>query len=139
MTAKTPAKKDNRRSAIAQIHIAKKQLGMDDDSYRQLLSDTTGKTSCSQLQIGELYQVLAMLKKCGFKARKPSHGKRPNPGASKAALMSKIEAQLADSGKHWNYAHAMAQRMFKVEKVDWCDARQLRKIVAALEYNTRRG
>ncbi|MGB0732447.1 MAG: gp16 family protein [Pontibacterium sp.] len=134
---KTP--KNNRKAALAQIHIAKKQLGMDDDTYRAMLSSVTGKNSAADMHISELYKVLAHLKKCGFTAKKTAkHGKRPNPTASRKALMGKIEALLADGNYHWNYAHGMAKRMFKVDKVDWLDEQQLHKLVAALEYNARR-
>lgn len=65
----TASKRDNRKAALAQIHIAKKQLGLDDDLYRQMLVDVTGKRSCSDMAIGELYQVIHALEKAGFKCR----------------------------------------------------------------------
>ena len=67
------SKRDNRKTALAQIHIAKKQLGLDDDTYREMLVNITGKRSCSGMAIGELYQVIQALEKAGFKRRgKPS-------------------------------------------------------------------
>lgn len=131
-------KNDPRKAALAQIHIAKKQLGLDDDTYRQMLQSLTGKQSCSGMVISELKAVLRHLKKCGFKNKQPRFGQRPNPGVTRQPLMNKVEALLADNGLHWNYAHSMAQRMFKVEKIDWLDPHQLRKLVAALEINVRR-
>lgn len=68
-------KRDNRKAALAQIHIAKKQLGLDDDLYRQMLVDVTGKRSCSDMAIGELYQVIHALEKAGFKRRGATDGK----------------------------------------------------------------
>ncbi|WP_051298669.1 gp16 family protein [Marinobacterium litorale] len=59
--------KDNRKAALAQIHIAKKQLGLDDDIYREMLENITGKRSCSGMAIGELYQVIKHLENVGFK------------------------------------------------------------------------
>jgi len=35
-------KRDNRKGVLAQIHIAKKELGLDDDTYRQMIATTTG-------------------------------------------------------------------------------------------------
>lgn len=70
MTAKRP-QRDNRKAALAQIHIAKKQLGLDDDIYRQMLVSVTNKNSCSKMAIGELYQVIKHLEHCGFKAKHP--------------------------------------------------------------------
>lgn len=67
----TMQKKDNRKAALAQIHIAKSQLGLDDDTYRQMLKNLTGKRSCSDMVIGELYIVIRHLENVGFKKHRP--------------------------------------------------------------------
>ncbi|UTW12954.1 gp16 family protein [Marinobacterium rhizophilum] len=59
--------KDNRKAALAQIHIGKKQLGLDDDTYRDMLQNLTGKRSCSDMALAELYQVIKQLENAGFK------------------------------------------------------------------------
>ena len=70
----TMQKKDNRKAALAQIHIAKSQLGLDDDTYRQMLKNLTGKRSCSDMVIGELYIVIRHLENVGFKKHRPRRG-----------------------------------------------------------------
>lgn len=136
MEKKTP--QNNRKSLLARIHIGKKQLRLEDAEYREMLNQVTGKRSCSDMHISELYLVLKRLEKSGFKTKKRQFGKRPNPSKGSAALMSKVEAILADNKLHWNYAHGMAKRMFKVEKVDWLSADQLWRLVAALEKQQQR-
>ncbi|WP_293934013.1 gp16 family protein [Iodobacter sp.] len=127
------------RTQLAKIHVAKKQLAMDDDTYRLMLQNVAGVSSAKDLTVPLAMKVMAHLKKCGFKPKATvKHGKRPQPTQDKTALMGKIEAQLTEAQRHWNYAHAMAKRMFKVDRVDWCDAEQLQKIVAALTYNAKR-
>lgn len=59
--------KDNRKAALARIHIAKEQLGLDDAFYRQMLENLTGKRSCSDMVLAELYQVIRHLENVGFK------------------------------------------------------------------------
>ncbi|ECQ1025085.1 regulatory protein GemA [Salmonella enterica subsp. diarizonae] len=55
------------RSKIIQlIHIAKSKLGMDTDTYRQMLLSITGKTSTSDMNPGQLNKVLAAMKAKGF-------------------------------------------------------------------------
>lgn len=98
-----------------------------------MLVAAVGKDSCANMHISELYKVIEHLKQCGYKPTARKYGKRPNPAKSQRALMSKLEALLADRGLHWNYAHSMAKHMFKVEKVDWLSADQLWRVVAALE------
>ncbi|SIS88179.1 gp16 family protein [Neptunomonas antarctica] len=130
--------KDNRKAITARIHIAKKELGLDDETYRAMLQQVTKHSSCADMHISELYRVMEHLKKLGYKPATRKFGKRPNPAKDKAALMGKVEALLADSKLHWNYAHAMAQRMFSVAKVDWLDKDQLWRLVGALEKAAKR-
>ncbi|EMD4661717.1 regulatory protein GemA [Salmonella enterica] len=55
------------RSKIIQlIHIAKSQMGMDADTYRQMLLSVTGKTSTSDMNPGQLNKVLTAMKAKGF-------------------------------------------------------------------------
>lgn len=54
---------------IQLIHIAKSQLGLDDDTYRAALLGASGKTSCSQMSVPELNKVLEHFKKAGFKTK----------------------------------------------------------------------
>ena len=54
---------------IQLIHIAKSQLVLDDDTYRAALFGSAGKTSCSQMSLPELNQVLEHFKKAGFKTK----------------------------------------------------------------------
>lgn len=126
-----------RNPSLAKIHIAKKQLGLDDDTYRAMLLQHGGVSSSKDLTPLGAAKVLQHLEKAGFKP-KAGNGKRPKPAAGRAALIGKIEAQLADAGRPWAYAHAMAQKMFKVDKVEWLDEAQLGKVVAALAYDAKR-
>lgn len=122
-------------ATLAKIHIAKKDLALDDDTYRAVLQGMTGKASSKDLTETEALNLLAYFKRCGWK---PKARRRPNPPMDKAALISKIEAQLAESGRPWAYADGMARHMFKIDKVDWCEPDQLKRIVAALAYDAKR-
>lgn len=127
-----------RSANLAKIHIAKKQLGMDDATYRAMLQLHGGVSSSKDLTPLGAAKVLQHLEQAGFKPKAPNKGKRPNPPANRRALISKIEAQLADAGRPWAYVDSMAQKMFKVSKVAWLDAVQLGKVVAALSYDAKR-
>ena len=56
----------NRNKLIAQIHIAKTQLKMDEETYRTFLTNTVKKDSCSDMTISELHTVVSALLKRGF-------------------------------------------------------------------------
>lgn len=128
-----------RRRDLAKIHLAKKELGLQDDAYRELLKGVTGKTSSADLTATERMELIRSLEKLGAKSTaKPYPGRPPKPKADVASLTRKIEAQLTEAKRPWAYANAMAKRMFGVEMVQWCDADQLGRIVAALTYDARR-
>jgi phage gp16-like protein len=135
---------DARKRELAAIHVAKKQLGLDDDTYRTMLFTLTRKRSAGDLDHAERQAVIEHLRRRGFVRLVPppglsgDHGTKPIVPAERQELVNKIEALLADAARPWNYARAMAKRMFKVDKLEWATAAQLHSLVAALEYDRRR-
>lgn len=129
--------------SLAKIHVAKSQLGMDDDVYRELLARVAGVRSAKDLSPRQIGRVLAEFERLGWKPKATAKGKAqgrtaPNPAAEREKLVGKIKAQLTEAGRPWEYADAMALRMFTVERVEWCDTDQLRRLVAALAYDAKR-
>jgi len=126
--------------SLAKIHIAKSQLGLDDETYRALLARVAGVRSAKELSPRQIGAVLREFERLGFKPRPAKRAGRPapHPAASRLGLVNKIEAQLAEANRPWAYADAMALRMFQVERVEWCDADQLHRLVAALAYDAKR-
>lgn len=121
------------------IQIARRQLQLDDEGYRAMLKRTVGVESSKDLTPAQIGRVLAELERLGFKPKASSKGRaKPNPEVARKKLVGKIEAQLAEAGRPWAYADAMAQRMFQIERVEWCDPDQLKRLVAALAYNAKR-
>lgn len=57
-------------NSIAAIHIAKKQLGLDDETYRAVLVRVTGKDSAGKMSPGEQHAVVQELRRQGFKPGK---------------------------------------------------------------------
>lgn len=58
---------DVRNSELAQIHIAQAQLGMDDDTYRNVLWTVARVRSSKDLDWSGRKRVLDHMKACGFK------------------------------------------------------------------------
>lgn len=56
---------------IAAIHVAKKEQGLDDDTYRAKLVAVTGKSSTKGMSVEELHQVLDDFKRTGSGDRRP--------------------------------------------------------------------
>lgn len=124
---------------MAKIHIAKKDLHLDDDTYRDVLWRVTGKRSCKDMTIAQLQDVVKDMEKSGFKPKAaPKHGKKPSVVGKREPLMSKIHAMLTDMGLHWNYAHGMADSMFKIKRLQWLNDSQLYKLTQALSVHQQR-
>ena len=62
--------KIDRSKIIQLIHIAKSQIGLSDEDYRAVLESTAKKSSCSEMTLFELNEVLKAMKKLGFKVKK---------------------------------------------------------------------
>ncbi|WP_375646423.1 regulatory protein GemA [Bartonella sp. TT29SHDZB] len=53
--------------SLAVLHMGKRALGLDDETYRALLYRLTGKQSAKDLNFSEKHLVIAEMKACGFK------------------------------------------------------------------------
>lgn len=126
-----------RRKNLAAIHASKKQLGLDDDTYRDLLarvSSSHGPTcrSAKDLTADQVRAVLDEMRRLGAKRPGEFPG-TPHNIDHLSAEITKIEAQLADMRLPWSYADAIARRMYRIERVAWCRKReQLVGILSAL-------
>jgi phage gp16-like protein len=54
---------------LAQIHIAKKELGMDEMSYRATLQRVTGCNSSKGMTVNQRKAVIAEMKRMGFRPK----------------------------------------------------------------------
>lgn len=132
----------NRNRQLARIHIEANRLGLDHETYRAMLWTVARVRSAADLDAAGRQRVLDHL--ASRRGRK-AEAQRGYPGRPKnideghtARQLGKVEALLADAGRSWDYAHGVAQRMFKVNRVQWLKMDQLRKLIAALEYDAKR-
>lgn len=121
------------KGTLSKIHIAKSQLGMEDDIYRGLLARVAGVRSSKDLNDRQAGAVLREFERLGFKP-KPSKAKgKPHNFNQLPGRITKIEAQLADMKLPWAYADALARQMFKVDRAAWLKTtKQLDALIAAL-------
>ncbi|PZQ46326.1 MAG: regulatory protein GemA [Micavibrio aeruginosavorus] len=67
---KIMTKFSKRNGLIAKIHVAKKELCLTDDCYRDFLRGITGKESCTQMSEEQLDAVVSGFKRLGFADKK---------------------------------------------------------------------
>ncbi|CAB3764186.1 gp16 family protein [Paraburkholderia humisilvae] len=125
------------RTVLAKIHVAKKQLALDDDTYRAMLRSVAGVESARDLAPEGAAKLLKHMERCGFLPTKIQQS-RPRVAASRAAQLGKIEALLADAGRPWEYVSGMVKRICKVDAIEFCDGEMLGKLIAALQVDAKR-
>jgi len=84
----------DRTRLIRLIHVARRDLQMDEDTYRAIVAQHAhGKTSSADCDDAELDAVLRHLKRAGFKVRKPAKSKpRVGRAMDMAAESTKVRA-----------------------------------------------
>lgn len=136
------AVKDQRTAELATIHVGKKQLGLDDETYRDMLWTVARVRSAKDLDHKGRREVIEHMRARGFARLAPEPvvnvGKAPVFSEEKQALGRKIGELLEAGGYPWNYARAMASRMFKIDALEFATPAQLHSLVAALEYDKKR-
>lgn len=128
------------KGKLAQIHIAKAQLGLSDEDYRAILARTAGVNSAKELTNRTVGGVMHEFRRLGFepKPAKKAGRKAPRTPRSRQNVMAKIEAMLTHAQRPWAYADSMAKRMFNVERVDWLDDDQLHRLMTGLIIDAKR-
>ncbi|WP_321532290.1 phage protein GemA/Gp16 family protein [uncultured Desulfuromonas sp.] len=123
---------------LQKIHIAKKDLALDDDTYRDaILMISNGRTDSSKhLLKREKDDLLKHFESLGWQPKRPK--RKPNNMDKKTSggrRLAKIGAMLAAGKKPWSYADAMAKHMYDVDSVRFLHSRpaDLRGIISALQ------
>lgn len=126
-----------RNNELAQIHIAKSQLAMDDDTYRAMLWSVGRVRSAKDLDWSGRKRVMDHMKACG--ARLGRHAGAPST-LTREPLLQKIEALLADMKLPWRYADAIAENITGgkaggIQRLAWVkEVKHLQAVIAALTY-----
>lgn len=132
--ARFDAANQDRRVLIAKIHVAKKEMGLLDDDYRQMLLDVTGRTSSADCNVGELRAMVEAMKAKGFQPKKGTPKAADSPFATKARAMwiSLYHLGAIDNPSE-QALEAFARRQLKCERMQWANQAQAYKLVEALK------
>jgi len=111
--SKTPD--DYRRAELGKIHIAKKDLGLDDDTYQDVLWTICRVRSAADLDSQGRFKLIAHFKHLGWK---PARAKRPQLDPQSRKIWS-LWYQLKEAGL---LASASAKSLrTEVKKLTGCD------------------
>lgn len=129
----------HRRAMIAKINIARQQLNMVEDDYRQLLFDSTGRISLKECDDRQLGLMIDALKGKGFKPL-PKGQPRGKKGVAQHPVAMKARAlwiSLYQLGVVHNPAEealeAFAKRQTGCERMVWMNQSQGYRLIEALK------
>ncbi|WP_103035202.1 gp16 family protein [Castellaniella caeni] len=128
----------DRQRLLRLIHVARRELVMDEDTYRGILQRVGNAASAADLDESKLQKVLDHMKACGFKVR-PNNRRVSRPLASTPSD-KKIRAL-------WLFAHelgivrdpseralaAYVKRLAGVDALQWTDGDQVLAIIESLK------
>lgn len=135
------ASNERRKQLIKLIHVARRELGMQEEDYRAMLANIPqleGATSSAKLSIPKLNLVLETLKAKGFKVVP-----KGNPQSRKLAddpqsrLIRHLWLSLHTAGKVRDSSEqALAKyvaRLTKVDQLQWLDGKQATVVIESLK------
>ena len=123
-----------RRALLAKIHIARKQLGIEEDDYRTILREEAGRASAADCTEAALEKVLARLQRLGFKPLPSKRGAASHPMARKArALWISLHQLGVVRNPSEQALEAFAKRQLECEKLVWARQSEAFKLIEALK------
>lgn len=119
-----------RRADLAAIHVAKKALGWDDDTYRDIMAAVCRVRSAGELDFAGRKRFLAHLRACQEQKGIATPAKRAKaPWGPKLKLLWSLWQQLADAGLVADRSRAglatWATRQTGVSSLEWLKPQQL--------------
>ena len=134
MATKTPA--NARQRLIKLIHVGRRELGLDEPTYRTMLASAGKADSTSAMGVPALMAVLERMKATGFKIR-PKAGDRPqtiNRDASKVrALWLFLHALGAVRDPSEAALAAYVKRIAKVDDLRWARGDAVTALIETLK------
>jgi phage gp16-like protein len=128
---------DKRLQLIRLIHVAKRDLAMDDDAYRAMLRRIGNKESASELSQSKLEQVLEHMKRSGFKVRSKGKPSRPLAQDGEARKVRALWLLLHELGAVTNPSEealaAYAKRITGVDALQWLGGAKAERLIETLK------
>lgn len=127
-----------RNAELAQIHIARTQLGLDDETYRDILWTVARVRSSKDLDWTGRKALLEHFKAKGWKPAPPKRAKATKPvSGGQEGMIRALWSDLHEAGKLRDPSDAALgawlTRNRWPERAEWLDGHQLTKAIEALK------
>ncbi|EMK8626509.1 regulatory protein GemA [Salmonella enterica subsp. enterica serovar Newport] len=134
-----------RGKLIQLIHVAKNKLGIDTDTYRQMLVSITRITSTSTMNPGQLNKVLNAMKAKGFRVKPASKAQtsRPLVDTPQVKKLRALWLEMHVSGIVRDSSETALQAWVKretgVDRLQWLEPEQASHCIEKLKKWLARG
>lgn len=122
-----------RQEKIKHVHMARAVLKIKEADYRLLLSERWGVMSSIGLKDAELDELLAHFRGCGWRVYQRGKPSKKGGKSTKAQKLTQDQllVQVLDEGGHKRaYADAIAKRIARVDKYEWCNKQQRAAVIS---------
>lgn len=125
----------DKRPLIAKIHVAKNQLNLDDEQYRDIVRRVTGKDSAGKCRYSQLVDLINEFKSLGWKTpKKKAFRRAPSDGIKKIyALWGELQALGAVQSTDKNALDVFCKKYTGIDSVQWLLPTQQQKIIEILK------
>ena len=134
----TPAQKKQR--LIRLLHVAKRELHLDDETYRAALMQATSKRSSKEMSVGELERTLNHFKKRGFVIKPKTKQQHKLPVTAMHPMDKKVRAlwlEMYELGivrdKSEHALSRYVKRVTGVDALNWTHKWQTSKVIESLK------
>lgn len=129
-------KAERRRKLLAAVHIAKMELDLLDEDYREILQEEFKARSAKALSNRDLIDLLKLFESKGWKSKAQNARQRTQKKTQAQALKEKAVGMLSravDEG-FVRDPRGLVRKICGVDDIEWCgEAVRLKKLLAALK------
>ncbi|HWQ37053.1 MAG TPA: regulatory protein GemA [Burkholderiales bacterium] len=129
-----------RRRELAQIHIAKAALQLDEDTYRDMLFTLARVRSAADLDFAGRRRVIEHLKSRGWRPQRSRQSRHAHDPVARKALALWLD--LRDRGLISDASSqalaAFCRRVTGIERLEWMSSEQLAAVIEGLKAWSRR-
>ena len=126
-----------RRGLLAKVHLAPKELWIDDDLRRAIQKELTGKESAAQMSVAELERLVRHYRRLGWRPR--GRGGRPR-ATPQVRMIRALWHELAEAGvvrapegRREKALRAWVQRQTGVSAPEWLTPEQASAVIEMLK------
>lgn len=128
----------SRASAIAKVHVAKKQLGLDDGTYRAVLHRVTGRDSAADLNEVQLGNVIREFVRLGWTGGADLRTGRTSTGRLIRALWRDASRERSEASLRSMIRRVLGLAEDVIPEPDMLSVADASKMIEALKSMKRR-